>query len=197
MSRTRTFVKQIIGSAALFFASNISSQEINGTWKGNSKESFWYTTASQIVIELALHDDSLLSGISHLYYKNGTYEHFKLMGKYVWKDSIAIFSESEIIDYKFGFLDFSPVAGVYKMKMENREGNLKLIGYWKKNKEGAFKSSEIQTWFTKNEEKTFFPQRDSIIEDQRKSNRATDILKVIEISEREKDSIRIDLYDNG
>jgi hypothetical protein len=150
--------------------------------------------------------------VAHMYFKDGKYEHQKVSGVYRKIDSTIVFSDDSLIsyDYKTGWIY---CQGIYTLKLQVNDSALKLTGVWKDKKKGLFRCPTVATWFEKplstavrissgsstskageikseNKEgmRTISP---SALE------RLADIQKVIEIDSTEKDSIKIDVYDNG
>lgn len=165
-----------------------SAQEIAGVWTGNSANHLLVAKPAKIVVELELYNDSLLTGVSHLYYSKGRYEHYKLKGKYKRSDSTLEFREDSMIAFKYkGAL---PCMGTYAMKLTVQDNRLLLNGIWKDNKRGIFSCPTLKTWFQKENN----PGDTSNLA---YKTRFSDIQKIIEIDSVEQDSIKIELFDNG
>ncbi|MFA6060957.1 MAG: hypothetical protein WC756_22350, partial [Taibaiella sp.] len=85
---------------ACFYSRPLQGQDLSGVWVGTYGKhimNIMMTTPEKLVVELYLHDDSLISGASHLYYRNNNYEHYTLVGSYNRKDSIAHFREDSTL----------------------------------------------------------------------------------------------------
>jgi hypothetical protein len=183
----------------LFFTFSFS-QAINGTWKGNSAKTIFIKHPQSIVVELSLSNDSIISGASHLYYKFNKYEHHKVLGKFNSRDSSVVFKEN--------FIESNFYQGVfeviYKMKLKSvgdvwyLEGNWKpaesLFGYKSYNKIRLEKPKDSATTSEKQDNSKKLNINDTL---NKPPNRITDIQKFIEITSKERDSINIEVYDNG
>ena len=191
---------------ALFFDHTVAhTQVINGTWTGNYSKTLLSMNPSSLIIELSVHNDSILTGASHLFYGNGRYEHHKITGKFNAPDSSAKFAES--------FIETNLSMGVfevlYDVKLISNGANWRLEGRWKNtnSKFGFMPFNKV--WLERPKDTivqkstTFKPvtpiqavpaiiQKDSI-----KLNRKADVQKIIEVSKAEKDSIQLAVYDNG
>src|SRR6187397_2980277 len=157
----------------LFFFLNlpVSAQDISGVWVGNYKPSLFTTTPEKLVVEIFLYNDSLITGASHLYYKHDQFEHYKIYGRFRKKDSIIYFSEDSTIAVKLGFMEEN-CLGNYTMKLTST-GKL------------------LEMKFDEDIKQTNSQPTDKNLE------RKSDIQSLVEISNTEKDSILIELYDNG
>src|SRR4051794_16356419 len=80
------------------------SQDISGTWVRNYGASFGTTKPQKLVVEIYLHNDSVITGASHLYYHNNKYEHYRIRGIYHQKDSSFIFKEDSTLAVKLRLL---------------------------------------------------------------------------------------------
>lgn len=182
---------------SLFLLSNlllVSAQDISGVWVGNYKPTIFSTTPEKLVVEIFVYNDSVITGASHLYYKNDQYEHYKIFGKYRKKDSFIYFSEDSTIAVKLGFMEEN-CLGNYRMKLTSTPGLLQMTGKWEDNSTKLFRCPATGVWLEKkiNEE---IEQINSRPVDQ-KLQRRSDIQSLVEISSNEKDSILVELYDNG
>ena len=188
----------------LIFLSNsfcADAQLLNGKWVGNSEKSIFIANASEIVVELEMRNDSLITGISHFYYRHGQYEHHKLSGLYNKTDSTVVFIEDSVISYKFSPLD-KMCEGIYSMKLSILNDTLTMRGKWKDKKNGLFKCPTLFTWLVKEMNDTRGPSYSSKNEKSfRNANmenkRVSDIQHIIEVTKEECDSIKLELYDNG
>src|SRR6187402_3326615 len=71
---SRSFFVTLFSIIQLF----LSAQDISGVWVGNYKPAFFSATPDKLVVEISIYSDSLISGVSHLYYKHQQYEHYKM-----------------------------------------------------------------------------------------------------------------------
>ena len=180
----------------LFFFLNllVSAQDISGVWVGNYKPAFFSATPDKLVVEISIYSDSLISGVSHLYYKHQQYEHYKIYGVYKKKESLIYFSEDSTIAVKLGPMDDN-CLGNYTMKLTSTGNLLQMKGRWEDNSIGMFPCPPSGVWLEKKVEKNI-KQTNSASKD-KKLERKSDIQSLVEITSAEKDSILIELYDNG
>jgi hypothetical protein len=180
----------------LFFliSSFLSAQDISGLWVGNYKKVFLVANPERLVVEIFVYNDSLITGASHLYYKNNQYEHYKINGFVKKNDSVIYFSEDSTIAVKLGFMAAN-CLGNYTMKLTSKDSLLKLYGRWEDNSSHLFHCASTDVWL----QKRIVPGLKQTISKKQDKNleRKSDIQSLIEISDIEKDSIEISLYDNG
>lgn len=180
------------------------SQDISGTWTGNYGGNFLTIKPQKLVVEIFLYNDSLISGASHLYYRNNKYEHYRIRGVYHKRDSSFIFKEDSTIALKLGIFVTNSL-GTYKTKLFLSDSVMRQQGKWKDNEKflGAGTST---VWL---EKKLPFIKKGTSLNKERPTEqkvipapdnilfRETDIQSLIEIADRDKDSIKIAVYDNG
>ena len=187
---SRSFFVTLFSIIQLF----LSAQDISGVWVGNYKPSFFSATPDKLVVEISIYNDSLISGASHLYYKHQQYEHYKIYGVYKKKESLIYFSEDSTIAVKLGPMDDN-CLGNYTMKLTSTDNLLQMTGRWQDNSIGMFPCPPSGVWLEKkvdlNITQTNLASKDKRLE------RTSDIQSLVEISSAEKDSILIELYDNG
>lgn len=187
------------------------AQDINGVWEGNYKNFLNIAKPQKLVVELELYNDSLVTGASHLYYRNNKYEHYRISGVYRKRDSTIRFSEDSVIAVKLGLLaDYC--TGDYTMKLTVTDTLLRFDGRWKDNTSKFLGCPSTGVWLQKRIQKDSLAarrieaeslpgmsMRDTvrIIRPPVISNRRSDIQSIIEINKSDIDSIRIDIYDNG
>ena len=148
----------------------------------------------KLVVELYVYNDSIITGASHLYYKNNQYEHYKIKGLVRKKESIIYFSEDSTIAVKIGFME-SNCLGNYTMKLASSGNSLQMTGRWEDHSSTLFHCPSTSVWL---EKKVNDDNKPLIAEPKNKAlERKSDIQSLIEISSAEKDSIEIALYDNG
>jgi hypothetical protein len=180
----------------VFFLTSLllTAQDPSGVWVGNYKPSAFTTTPEKLVIEIFVYNDSLITGASHLYYKNDQYEHYKIYGKYRKKESFIYFSEDSTIAVKLGFME-NNCLGNYTMKLIATDSLLRLTGTWQDNSTKLFGCPSTGVWLEKkldeNTKQTNTQPADKKLE------RRSDIQSLVEISHAEKDSILVELFDNG
>ena len=187
---SRSFVVILFSIIQLF----LSAQDISGVWVGNYKPSFFSATPEKLVVEISIYNDSLITGASHLYYKHQQYEHYKIYGVYKKKESIIYFSEDSTIAVKLGPMDKN-CLGRYTMKLTSTGDFLEMSGKWEDNSVSLFQCPPSGVWLEKKANEKI-KQINSTPKDNRLQRRS-DIQSLVEISSVEKDSILIELYDNG
>ena len=137
---------------------------------------------------------ALITGASHLYYKNDQYEHYKIYGVFKKKESIIYFSEDSTIAVKLGPMDEN-CLGNYTMKLTSTGNIFEMKGRWEDNSTALFHCPSTGVWlekkFDEDIKQTNSPPTDKNLE------RRSDIQSLVEVSSVEKDSILIELYDNG
>lgn len=180
----------------LFAADCLHAQDITGKWVGNYNYNFFSSMPDKLVVEIYLHNDSIVSGTSHLHHGRGKYEHYTISGVYHKADSTIFFKEDSTIGVQLGF-GASNVLGNYDMKLKVTDTMMYLNGRWKENN-SSIGLMNCKVWLQKpvppkpkNNNAAAEPVKDE------KLNRAVNVQKLIEIDETEKDSIKIMLVDNG
>jgi hypothetical protein len=186
----RSFFVTVFSIIQLF----LPAQDISGVWVGNYKPSFFTATPEKLVVEIAVYNDSLITGASHLYYKHQQYEHYKIYGVYKKNESTIYFSEDSTIAVKLGPMDEN-CLGNYKLKLTSTGNLLEMKGRWEDNSVSLFQCPPSGVWLEKKIDKNI-KQTDAAPKDNRLERRS-DIQSLVEISDVEKDSILIELYDNG
>ena len=180
----------------LFFFLNllVSAQDISGVWVGNYKPTLFAATPEKLVVEIFVYNDSLITGASHLYYKNDQYEHYKIYGVFNKTESTIFFSEDSTIAVKLGPMDEN-CLGNYTMKLTSTGNMLEMRGRWEDNSTALFHCPSTGVWLEKKGDEDI-KQTNSQTAD-KNLERRSDIQSLVEISNAEKDSILIELYDNG
>jgi hypothetical protein len=180
----------------LFYFNASFSQDISGTWIGNYGGAILMMKPQKLVAEIFLSNDSIITGATHLYYRNNQYEHYTIIGKYNKKDSTIIFTEDSTIAVKLGFLATN-CLGRYKMKLAVSDTAYRFEGRWKDKSTSIFKCPSSSVWLSKKRDikKDTATKTTETVE--KIVNRATDIQSLIEIKKQDADSIKVEIYDNG
>jgi hypothetical protein len=173
---------------------SLFSQDISGVWVGNYEKVIFMNHPEKLVVEISVYNDSLITGASHLYYKDDSYEHYKIKGVYNRSNSTVYFYEDSTIDVRLGFMETN-CLGNYTMKLKITDVALSLKGRWSDNSTRLFGCPSTGVWLQKDippdqNQITFMPHDKNL-------ERSSDIQSLIEISEFEKDSIEISIFDNG
>ena len=187
--------------AAFTFSTIAVGQNISGTWVGNYSRTLFIKSIQKLVVEIDIEHDSIVTGASHLYYEHNQYEHYTIKGKYHKKDSTITFLEDSIIAIKLGFSG-KTCLGIYKMKLHITDSSMKFKGRWTDKSHALFHCLPSGVWFEKKLPKkhtsTTTEKHDPVQpKEDKKLTRTTDIQSLIEVTDREKDSIKVDIYDNG
>jgi len=192
-----------IALSVIFFtaiAAQVSAQDITGSWEGNYQKNIFMATPSKLVVELSLSRDSVLNGATHLYYPRGQYEHYKITGIYHSYDSTLRFSEDTVIALHLGDM-LEKCMGLYRVKLSVSDTAMRLDGTWRDKDRRFLHCPTTGVWLvkklTKKDLRILVPG-DSLIEPADTNlRRAGDIQSIIEVVPQEKDSIKIEVYDNG
>lgn len=179
----------------IFFSSTLLSraQDISGIWVGNYEGSVFAANPDKLVVEIMVYNDSLITGLSHLYYKRNEYEHYKIYGV-IRKDGTIYFSEDSVIAVKLGPMEEN-CMGNYTMKLSSIGASLLLRGRWKDNSTSLFRCASSGVWLEK--EKNIPEKQITSSKIDNKLARTSDIQSLVELTSDEKESITIELYDNG
>jgi len=176
----------------LFFYSISYDQSLNGTWKGYSEHSIFVLNPTEIILELEINNDTLISGIVHSYYTKGRYDHVKINGHINWKDSIfTIFDEKEI-SHNINTKAYDACFGTMALKLTRIDQSYRLKGKWKDNSKKLIRCPTLNIYF----DKQIWISND-VFEKDSMLKRKADIQDIIELSGDETDSIKLSLYDNG
>ena len=187
----------------LLLVSHLSnSQNISGVWEGHTSPSH-YVMPLKVVLELSVTNDSILNGLVHAYYTRGRFEHHKISGRIERRRGFVYLSEDSLLDYKIGFLQ-TIEAGTYSLKLIKTSSGLKLEGEWTSRKKRLLVNPVVRKWFwkeNKDDPKIELPADTAVkalvIDSINKINRRDDVQMIIEVDKKDKDSIKVDLYDNG
>lgn len=200
----RTYQTVILSFLLITLCHTGISQDISGTWTGNYGRSLLTVRPQKLVVEIFLYNDSLVSGASHLYYRNNKYEHYSIKGVYRKRDSTIIFAEDSSIRVKLGFFETNAL-GTYKTKLSFTDTSMRQEGRWRDN-ERFLGAGSSTVWL---EKKLPVAKKDTALNKEtapgqipavavdKMLDRETDIQSLLEIAASDKDSIRIAVYDNG
>ncbi|MBS1928551.1 MAG: hypothetical protein IT254_06575 [Chitinophagaceae bacterium] len=194
-----------------------SAQEISGTWIGNYQKNLLTTQPLQLVVELSVYNDSIVTGLSHLYYNRNKYEHYRVRGKFNRKDSTIYFKEDSTIAVYLGTMS-SNCLGNYTMKLYYTDSSMVLTGKWKDNDRSFLHCPTTGVFLVKKlppklkqvsaekEEVLSRPDKDKNEQEavsvtntipESVTQREPEIQKLLEYDVYEKDSVLISIYDNG
>ncbi len=197
------FTKFICIAIFIIFSFSLTAQTLTGTWVGNYSKVSLFNNPTSLVVEIAVTNDSIINGLSHLYYHKNKYEHHKIKGKINLRDSTVFFEES-FIETNFKFVNVIELK--YKLKLISSNNTLRLEGKWKGTESFLGYLPIHKVWLQKKQDAILKKQilLDSSVKVKHKVDtidkklaRITDIQKLIEVSKSETDSIKISVYDNG
>ncbi len=190
-------MKYIYTLLLLLSSTLIHAQDVAGKWVGNYGFSFFSSRPEKLVIEILLYNDTMVSGTSHLYHGRDKYEHYTISGVYRKADSTIYFKEDSTIGVKLG-LFVENVLGNYTMKLRYTDTTMRFEGRWKENN-SSLGLMNTKVWLEKPLPKKTSTDNASpvTISESIITKRAIVIQELIEISDAEKDSIKISLLDNG
>ena len=171
----------------------VDAQDISGVWVGNYKGHAFAANPDKLVVEIFIYNDSLISGLSHLYYQHNQYEHYKINGV-IRSDGTIYFSEDSTIAVKLGFMEEN-CLGNYTMKLSSTDSSYRLEGRWKDNSTALFHCQATGVWLEKR--KLTEKKESASIKPDKTTERASDIQSLIEVSSDERENITIELFDNG
>lgn len=190
----------------------------------------------KLVIEIYDCKDSIFTGITHLYYEDDKYEHYKMVGRYFKKDSMLMMVESVTIAVDLGY--YGNCLGTYITTLKNKGTDLLQDGIWISNIKGCSPATKIylkkraeaikqQAPVAKKTPVTKRPQAPSAVKGKVTTpvvtttvnppplptppiiktaparlpsclaQRETDVQSLLEINMADKDSIKVEVYDNG
>jgi hypothetical protein len=187
---------------AIGFVGGVAAQDINGNWEGNYGRQLMMPRPQKLVVEIYTFDDSVITGASHLYYRGNKYEHYKITGIFHRKDSTVTFREDSALAIKLGIFGDN-CAGIYSLKLSVSDTLMRLTGRWKDVSRSLFHCPSSTVWLEKRLRKpdTTAPEKEpaniALPAKNPEMNRSPDIQSLIEIKKRDKDSIKIEVYDNG
>ncbi len=173
----------------------VRAQDVSGKWVGNYSFNLLSSIPDKLVVEIYIHNDSIVSGTSHLYHGRDKYEHYTISGVYHKADSTIYFIEDSTIGLQLAF-GASNVLGNYTMKLKVSDTMMYFNGKWKENN-SSLGLMNCKVWLVKPVPRKLQNGNDTIVVKDEKLNRAVSVQKLIEIDETEKDSIKIMLVDNG
>lgn len=191
-----------------FVFTTAQSQDISGVWTGNYSKSSLMAHPLKLVVELSISNDSIISGMSHLYYPHNEYEHYRIRGIYRRSKGLVYFKEDSVIAVDVG--KNTNCLGNYTMDLQITDTSMRLTGIWKDNSRALFQCPNIKVSFEKPYQKIIVHQREEpqlpeetqpeIVQPKAEDTvlkRELEVQKLIELDPDEKDSILVTLYDNG
>ena len=195
-------IKYFLHTGFLLVGYVVRSQDVSGIWEGRAGRSD-YVMPLKIVLELTVINDTI-TGISHAYYTRGRFEHHQVSGYIDRRKGFVYLTEDKLIDFKKGIFDVID-GGTYSLKLIRAGNELKLDGEWTSERKRIFINPVVRKWFWKeNKDDTpkFEPpvipeNKTAAIDSVNNTNRRDDVQMIIEVDKKDKDSIRVDLYDNG
>jgi hypothetical protein len=228
---------QLLGLCISSFS--FCQNSITGTWEGLFLAPSFDLGQPKLVVEIHNFKDSLFTGITHLYYKENKYEHYKIMGWYDKKDGLLVFREVSTIAVDIGV--YANCLGTYIMTLRKEGTNMFQEGYWTSNIKDCSYTTNV--WLQKKvdeitkvpapvkkapvakkpvtedkpaavnplKEKITTPQVATapvtknniviktapLVMPAKITQRETDVQAIIEIAPADKDSIKVEVYDNG
>ncbi len=165
----------------------LNAQLFNGNWKGTYADPYNAGKMDSLVFNLEQTNDIVFTGSSHLYYKNKNYEHHTLIGKFKMADSSILITETMI------FTTHNASSVQYKFKLKKNVDKYRMEGVWKYKDIRLYNPLDL-AWVEK------YIKTDKLVKpilSGDKPKRNTEIQQFLEISKKETDSIKIDIYDNG
>ena len=174
------------------FSQYCYAQSLSGLWKGSTEHSIWVLNPTEVILEIEISDDSIITGVIHNYYKKERFEHIKIGGIINWKDSIINISEEEEISHNINTKIYQTCLGKMKLMLTQTGNVFYLNGNWKDKSRKLFHCPTLTVSFEK-------PFKDNVESEKVDLSeiRKTDIQKVIELTTEETDSIKCSIYDNG
>jgi hypothetical protein len=183
------------------YSSITGAQDLSGTWQGNFSADDMMTQPTKIVMELFRINDSTYNGATHLYYKRGKFEHYKINAKFEARTNKLTVSEDSVLSYKLGFGTVRS-AGTYSLQLDPASAPTELTGEWKTKRKILFRYWTVGSWFSKvNEPANIVSNKapaagDAIMKDT-VLLRQTDLQSLLEIDPKTTDSISIEIFDNA
>jgi hypothetical protein len=221
----------------LISCTSFAQTALTGTWEGKFITQEYGLGQPKLVVEIYNFKDSLFSGITHLYYQDNKYEHYKMIGWYDKKNALVVFREVTTIAVNLGV--YINCLGTYIMVLQKEQGNTFQYGYWVPNIKGCTDTAKV--WLQKHiietpkapeTEKKTIPAKKVVPADKvlkkkttipvvemvpdkpvnkntaiiktapsimpvKIAQRETDVQSLIEIAPADKDSIKVEVYDNG
>lgn len=187
-----------------FITSRVTAQEISGEWQGNYTKSILGLNPKKLIVILKLYNDSMITGTSFLQYKNNRQEHYRISGLYSKTDSTIYFKEDSIFSVNLpSIADACP--GNYRMKLRVTDSSLRFEGKWKDNdrsflhcpSSGVYLEKLFPVELTRITPSTTANDFADSVDQRKKLQRKADVQSAIALSEEEKDSVTISIYDNG
>ena len=185
----------------ILFGVGVNAQIPLGIWEGNFGYLDIMVQPQKIILELYEQNDSSITGVTHLYYSNNKYEHYKVKVTFNTIDSTYLISEDSILSVKLIF-GVKRSAGTYKMKIDCKDSLCTLIGSWKTHSRVFFKYRTVFASFTQKINKLSSIRQSSSDDSSSRGNdivlkRHSDIQSLIELDRSLDDTVQIEIYDNG
>ena len=113
---TSKFLSLLLTIASFGTTSFAFTQSISGIWVGNSETTGTIADPTKIELEIQQITDSSFTGVTHLYYNKGEYEHHKISGFFRKSDSFVKIIEDSVIGYKYN-KHYDICEGIYEMTL--------------------------------------------------------------------------------
>ncbi|RYZ55488.1 MAG: hypothetical protein EOP49_02730 [Sphingobacteriales bacterium] len=202
---------RLLAFVFILLSSSSLAQDLSGTWTGNYDHHPLMVRSEKLLLKLNFHEDSTITGTSHIYYGNGNYEHYRLKGRYYKDRNLIRLREDSTLSVRMNS-GTTLCRGTYNLQLFPTSSKLIFKGSWKDNAMGGYRCPTVGVSVRKDLPPTP-PRKDSIAPVA--TARADSVLKqervsvlpvlpgkpqvqgLIELGQDEKDSIRIALVDNG
>ncbi len=133
----------------ILFCYNTYSQSLNGEWKGRCEHSIFMLNPVEIILEIEVNNDSIISGVIHSYYKKDKFDHTKISGIINWRDSILKIIDVSEISHNINNKLYESCLGTMNLKLSKIGNSYHLFGKWKDNDRGFIHCPTLKTWFEK------------------------------------------------
>lgn len=182
-------------TVALHAQQKVSS--LSGAWTGNYSRHIFMSHPEELLVEINIYNDTMITGASHLLYKDGSYEHYKISGKVSASEGLVVFTEDSVISIKVR--DAAVLCrGQYVLELSETRKELQLSGEWIPVKQGLIPCPNLQISIVKPMVLPSSTKKGrSSVSSNAQLQRVPDIQRVVDLKPAERDSIRIQLYDNG
>lgn len=170
----------------------LSPAELSGTWTGNYYGGLNLLPPRKLVVEIGIYNDTIVRGSSHLYHRNGDYEHYTITGVWNPADSTILFVEDSVLDVRVTL--GSTCLGQYTMRLAVSEKALRFDGRWRDKSAGFLGCPPSKVYLTRGR---LHPQ---VLQPALRSpalDRPTSVQSLIELAPGETDSVRVEISDNA